>query len=142
MFFEGYSALSESLKTNKIGSEIKFNSTFLDFLSTKPKYLRDFSNGLASHSQWVSDELIPKIHLGDSSIVLSIGGHTGALLCELAQHHHHIQGVIFDAALFLQPIENRIQEDNLAGRIKVQAGNYIDHIPQGFDTIICESIAK
>jgi len=142
MFFEGCSAISESLKTNKIGAEIKFNSSFFDLLSSKPEYLRDFSNGLASHSQWISDELLPKIHLEESSIVLSIGGHTGSLLCELSKHHHHIQSVVFDAPLFIKSIESRIQEYYLAGRIKVQAGNYLDHIPQGFDTIICESIAK
>jgi len=42
MFYEGYSVLSECLKTGKTAPEIKFNSTFLDFLSSKHEYLKDF----------------------------------------------------------------------------------------------------
>jgi len=44
--------------------------------------------------------------------------------------------------LFRQGIEKKIQELNVSDRVKVQAGNYIDNIPQGFDTILCEFVAK
>jgi hypothetical protein len=77
MFYECLSVVSECLKTGKTAPEIKFNSTFFDFLGSKPEYLKDFTCGLASHSKWIFDELIPKIDLSNSRKVLSIGGHTG-----------------------------------------------------------------
>jgi len=142
MFYECYSVLSESIKTDKTTPEIKYDSTFFDYLGSKPECLKDFMHGVSSYFKKISPELIPHINLQNSHKIISMGGHTGDLLCEIAKHNPNIQGVIFEPTLFRQTIDTKIQECNLSDRIKVQAGNYIDNVPQGFDTIICECVSK
>jgi len=98
--------------------------------------------GAGALAKWLSDEIIPAIDLTNAHKVLQVGGASPALISELAKHYKNFNGAIYTKTLFRQAAEKCINECQLGDRIKVLTGNFVDNVPEGFDTIVMTCVAS
>jgi len=139
--FDFLSALPDCLKLDKTAPEVRYNSTFFDFMGQKPEFMQDFLCGSSAYIKWVSDEILPAIDLSSANKVLQVGGDGSELIVQLAKHYKNFQGSVYDLTLYRQANEKCINECQLSERIKVMSGNYVDSLPEGFDTVVMKFLS-
>jgi len=134
--FDLLSALPDCLKLDKTAPEVRYDATFYDFVGQKPDFMQDFLCGSIAFTKWVSDEILPAIDLSNANKVLQVGGDGPELIIQLAKRYKNFNGSVYDLTLYRQANEKCIHECQLSDRIKVMSGNYVDSLPEGFDTVV------
>lgn len=134
--YEFYSVFSEILKSDKSAPQIKFNQSFNDFVSQNAELLEEYVETYSMFIKKYSKDIVPSIDLSQSRKVIEVGGRDGSFLAELAGVYRDFTGAIYEQTTFRKFAEKTIQEYNLGDRIKVASGNFIDTVPEGFDTVI------
>lgn len=141
-FYDLLSVNKISLYDHKSSSEIKYQQTMNDYLGHRCEIAKEMSDAYWGDIRLNSSEILPKINLDNAHKILDVGGHCGGLLIELAKKYTKIEGTVYDQTLYRQFILKNIKDNNLSDRIKVAVGNYLDSIPQGFDTILLKCVTS
>jgi len=87
----------------------------------------------------VAKDIIPYIDLSNSSKVIEVGGRDGTFLAELTKVYPNFTGTFLDQTLYRNFVERTVQEYNIRDRVKIISGNFVDSIPEGFDTVILKA---
>lgn len=122
--------------------DIKFGVNFNDYLGQKSDYFKEFIEVIDLFNGFTSDKFKDAINLSNAHKVLEISGRTGDLLINLAQAYPHIEGMVYDQTLYRQHIHHNIHTNGLLDRLKVSTGNFIDSVPEGYDTVIMNCVAQ
>ncbi|CAG9331900.1 unnamed protein product [Blepharisma stoltei] len=134
--YEFYSVFPEVLKSEKTAPELKFNQTFNDFISQRPELLEEYIATYKMFIKIVANDIAPHIDLRNSRKVIEVGGRDGTLLNELAKVYRDFTGTIYEQTVFRNFVEKNISDYGHGERIKVASGNFVDAVPEGFDTVI------
>jgi hypothetical protein len=72
--------------------------------------------------------------------LVDVGGGHGALLSTILEKYPQIQGVLFDTPPVIEGATRAIEEQSLAGRCELVAGDFFRSVPQGGDAYLMKSI--
>jgi len=137
--YEFYSVFQDVLKSDRTAPEIKNNQTFQEFLGQKPELLTEYVDTYRMFVKMVAKDIIPLIDLTNSRKVIEVGGRDGTFLAELTKVYSDFTGAFFDQTLYRNFVERTVTEYNIRDRIKILSGNFVDSVPEGFDTVILKA---
>lgn len=118
--------LDAALKTGQAQSEMKMFK-----LQSMPTRLQAFSKSMEQISRRNFEELVKVFDLSDRKTICDIGGASGLLCTTLAQAAPHLRCITFDLAP-VEPIARaHVQDEGLADRVDVVAGDFcVDPLPR------------
>eukprot|EP00358_Blepharisma_japonicum_P005703 CAMPEP_0202941986 /NCGR_PEP_ID=MMETSP1395-20130829/2142_1 /ASSEMBLY_ACC=CAM_ASM_000871 /TAXON_ID=5961 /ORGANISM="Blepharisma japonicum, Strain Stock R1072" /LENGTH=185 /DNA_ID=CAMNT_0049637755 /DNA_START=260 /DNA_END=814 /DNA_ORIENTATION=- len=79
-------------------------------------------------------------NLSSVNRVLDVGGGDGSLLIELLKWNSHISGAVYELEEVKSKAENNFAENNLQEKLSVITGNFLNHVPKGYDCIVMKHI--
>lgn len=114
------------------------NETF-DFLVANPREAEIFNKGMSNASALFAKALLSAYSFKKSRHIIDIGGGNGNLLLAILQKYSHCTATLFDLPQVIEPLLLR----NAAisnERIKLDAGDFFNQMPDGADTYILKNV--
>lgn len=123
--------LEEGLMTGMPQNESKDgNMHFFEQLYQSPERLKEFVNAMSGIQGGNFMTLTKKFDFSKYKTMADIGGADGFLSCMIALHHPAISLTTYDLPPVAPLAEEKIAKFNLAGKIKVESGDFLkDAIP-------------
>jgi len=138
-----YSLLSQTLNCLKVetsASHLAFNKPVHDALNDYPKYRDIYQNTMAIFTRGSGPMIKQALDLSNTKKLLDVGGSNGTLITCLLKDQPGISGAVLDIPEVVESARANIAEQNMQSRIGVIAGNALEEIPSGFDSIIMKYI--
>ena len=130
--YQFWGNLEEGLLTGKPQNESKNGSNmhFFEDLYQSPEKLKEFMDAMSGIQAGNFITLAKKFDFSKYKTMADIGGADGFLSCMIALQHPSISLTTYDLPAVAPLAEEKIAKLNLAGKIKVERGNFLnDPIP-------------
>mmetsp|Transcript_19370 Transcript_19370/g.19358 ORF Transcript_19370/g.19358 Transcript_19370/m.19358 type:complete len:335 (+) Transcript_19370:15-1019(+) len=128
-------SLTDSLKVNKSAHELRFGSGCFEYIRENPHMLTAFQDFMTILTLREIPTFV-RIELGNAHRILDIGGADGSFMIELCKIHAELTGAVFDLEEVTERATKNIEKNGFQERLAVISGNFLDHVPEGFDCII------
>jgi SAM-dependent methyltransferase len=134
-----WSGLTESIRTGKTASELdsQVGGRF-GAIGRDPRLGELFDNAMVSMARHVAKDVLAAHDFSRAGSILDVGGGTGALLIDILRALPGLTGAVLD----LPRCENGFRQvaAGLEQRARFIAGDFLQGIPQGFDTLLVKSV--
>ncbi|GHE84201.1 methyltransferase [Streptomyces longispororuber] len=130
--------LDEAVRTGRPAFDEVHGAPFFDYLAAHPDTQTLFDNGMASLSGPLDDVIAATYPFPDSGTVVDVGGGQGGLLAAVLRRHPGLTGVLFDQERTVAG--HRLDGADLAGRWRVESGDFFTAVPAGGDRYFLKHI--
>lgn len=101
-----------------------------------PDVAETYSDLMAQSQILVSEDTLRAVDFSSTSVVMDVGGGSGAFLAAVGRANPDVKLVLFDLPQVAPSAHARFARENLAARATVKAGSFrTDPVPKGADTI-------
>ena len=101
-----------------------------------PEDAERYSDLMADSQALVAEETLRAVSLGDTRVLLDVGGGTGVFLAAAARRHPQLGGTLFDLPAVAGQAAARFAREGLSERLTAVPGSFrTDPLPPGADTI-------
>ncbi|MFI9255694.1 methyltransferase [Streptomyces sp. NPDC053069] len=138
LYWKPMGRLHETVRTGHTVFDDMYGAQFFPYLQTVPELSTLFNSGTAGFSrQWIG-QIAASYDFPDGARVVDVGGGRGDLLRGVLAAHPGITGTLYDQESVLA--EHRLDVPELAGRWSVQAGDFFERVPAGYDYYFLKSV--
>jgi hypothetical protein len=140
-YWGAWGALEHSVTTGRPAFELVFGARLFDHLARHPEAAARFDAGMAGGSARAAAAVVGA--LGDLSHVgtaVDVGGGRGALLAALLRAHPEMRGVLLELAHVAEAARVALAAAGLAGRCRVEVGDFFAAVPAGGDLYLLQRI--
>ncbi len=130
---------SEVLTDGHSGVEHAYGKRLYDCLHDDADLTNAFSDAMTSNSAHPSMAIARAFPFQDHSSVLDLGGGTGLLLASILHEHPSLTGAVLEISDLKNGAENFLAEQGLLDRARVEIGDFIQSVPDGFDVYIVKN---
>ncbi|TSA81707.1 methyltransferase [Deinococcus detaillensis] len=134
----GWANLEHAVRTGDCAFEAVYHMPVFDYLKLHPDEAELFNvlmqNGTGDRPAAVA----AACDLTGASLVVDVGGGTGALLAALLERNPGMRGLLFDQEAVVAGAGRVLGE--LAKRVEVQAGSFFESVPPGGDVYLLSQI--
>ncbi len=106
-----------------------FGAPFYSHLAADPVAGPAYDAGMAAFSKLVSNDVTAGYDFPDNATVVDLGGGRGGLLRSILLQHPKLTGVLFDLPNVVE--HHVLDEPDLAGRWRVESGDFFEAVPEG-----------
>ena len=109
-----------------------------DWLADQPEASKIFQDWLATAAKLASEEISTKLQLQKGKYgILDLGGGHGVYSAAICRRYPDVTATIYDSPLALESASDLIAQEDLTGRISLQAGDFmVDEIGTGYDIVL------
>ena len=104
-------------------------------MQKSPEWLNLFQKHMKNITARNFSQVIESIDLTSVNKLLDVGGGDGSLAIALAKANENVSFAVYELERVKEKAEKNIEENGLADRISAIAGNFLESIPEGFDSI-------
>jgi O-methyltransferase domain/Dimerisation domain len=141
---ESYQAWGELLHAVRTGNS-PFRTVFGDdlftYLGSRPER-RSVFNGTMAASAPFFEHLATRYPFAPGSLVVDVGGGSGAMLAAILAAHPDVRGIVFDAAGVVDEADARFAAQGLSDRGQVVPGDFFQHVPPSGDVYMLSRILQ
>ncbi len=138
LYWTPMAQLWETVRTGHTAFDDIFGAQFFPYLQSDPERAQIFNSGTAGFSRLWIDGVVEAYDFTPGSSVIDVGGGTGSLLRAVLAANPQLTGTLYDQASVLP--ENVLDIPEIAGRWRVEAGNFFQSVPSGHDYYLLKSI--
>jgi hypothetical protein len=137
-FWEPTGRLHEAVRTGATVFEEQYGTPFYGYVATNPEFGSAFNSSMAAASQAMTNGITKALDFSQAKTVVDVGGGRGGLLRSILLHNPHMTGILFDQENVVA--EHVLDTPDLAGRWKVEAGDFFASVPTGADVYFLKHV--
>jgi DNA-binding HxlR family transcriptional regulator len=99
-----------------------------------------FHRAMVELTRLAIPQILPLLELGDTRVVVDVGGGRGELLSAVLHERPHARGVLFDQPGALDGAHAALEAAGLAARCRVEGGDFFAALPAGGDLYLLKSV--
>jgi SAM-dependent methyltransferase len=111
-----------------------------DYLAEHPEDGNQFNATMAELSTTMIPALIAAYDFADASVVVDVGGGTGATLAGILEANPAASGILFDLAEVVDKGRTLLAERGLEERVRCVAGDFFRAVPEGGDLYLLRAV--
>lgn len=139
-FYNTRAQLPYSIRNGEPAFEHLHGKSVFEYLAENPAAAKIFDDGKTSLSKREGAAVIGAYDFSGMTRLVDVGGGHGALLSTILEKYPQMKGVLFDTPPLIEGAKKAIEEQGLAGRCELVAGDFFRSVPQGGDAYIMKSI--
>jgi hypothetical protein len=137
MQFKIFGELMHSVKTGRCTSELFINTGVFEHMG-QSKELNDLYNkAMTNTSKMQVAAVLSSFNFDKYRHIVDVGGGLGFFISAILSKYKTMQGTLFDLP---QVVNDKVDDDSFAGRMKIASGSFFDTIPEGGDLYILKNI--
>ncbi len=140
MLARSWLGLGDSIRRGKTVSELAGTAGRYEELVGDQGSARLFDAAMISMTRLAAKEILSAHDFSAAGRILDVGGGNGALLIELLRKQPHLTGSVLDLPRCEAGAQQEIENAGLAQVAKFVCGDFFEHIPSGFDTLLLKSV--
>lgn len=138
--WQAYGALSYTIKTGKPAFNYLFNEGYFDYIARDKKRSEQFDKGMANISEEENKQIAKSINFSEYPHIVDVGSGVGGLIAEILNKNTQLQATIYELPHLVPLATNYIKEKNLADRVQIVAGSFLDSVASGGNLYILKRI--
>lgn len=115
-----------------------FGDQFYSYVANDPVTGPAYDSGMASFSNLVSNDVTAAYDFPDHAAVVDVGGGRGGLLRGILRQNPNLTGILFDLPNVVE--HHVLDEPDLAGRWRVDSGDFFESVPEGGDIYVVKHV--
>ena len=139
-FVEPWLDTEEVLSSKKNSFEIRGKGNLYSEIQKFPDWLNLFQDYMKKVTQRNFQEVVNAIDLSSVNGLLDVGGGDGSLTISLAKANPNVEFGVFELEEIEERAKKNIEDNNLAHRIQVFTGDFLESVKDGFDSICMKHI--
>ena len=143
MVLDGYRAWEhclESMRTGRTGQSIAFGEEHWQTIAREPDQANRFNQAMAAQTEQASGFVVSNLDFTNSSVVVDLGGGTGALAAGILDAHPHLRGILCDLRAGLVGALEYLALRGLSDRCAVVEADFFDRVPSGGDVYLLKQV--
>ncbi|GEB52014.1 methyltransferase [Streptomyces cacaoi] len=140
VFRRAWARLEHSVRTGEPGFDEEFGTDFFHHLAGQPELAETFASSMREATRTLSTALAEVYDFSAHGRVVDVGGADGTLLTTVLGAHPGVHGVVFDSPAGGRDAPATVRKAGLAGRCRVETGDFFDAVPPGGDLYVLKSI--
>jgi ubiquinone/menaquinone biosynthesis C-methylase UbiE len=133
MHFYAWPEILYSLRTGKAAFNKVFGEGLYDYMADHPEAAEPFDRAMGAYTEIVTAAVLENYDFAPYSRIIDVGGGAGIFLAKILERYAHIHGTVYDRDHVVARTSERIHKMALDGRMGVQAGSFLEHVPAGAD---------
>ncbi|TWP50548.1 SAM-dependent methyltransferase [Lentzea tibetensis] len=138
IFLEPAARMYDTVVSGRAVFDDIFDAPFYEHLANDPVTGPAYNAGMAAFSNLVSNDVTAAYDFPDHAVVVDVGGGRGGLLRSILLQHPHVTGVLFDLPSVVD--DHVLDEPDLAGRWRVESGDFFESVPEGGDVYVFKHV--
>lgn len=129
-----------SVQTGKTGFERSFGVPLFDWLSGHPAQASLFNDTMVGFHGMEPPAVAAAYDFSVFRTIADVGGSTGNVLTTVLSAHSGPVGILYDLPHVVHDAPALIRQRGLGDRIRIEGGNFFDHVPAGADAYILSHV--
>jgi O-methyltransferase domain/Dimerisation domain len=131
--YEAWGDLLHSVTTGEIAFDHVFKMPVFDYYAQHPENATIFNNAMTGMSLATNDAVLAGYDFSSIGKLVDVGGGHGSLVISILKANPRMKGVLFDAPPVVKGARQRIEDEGVADRCEVIAGDFFESVPAGAD---------
>ncbi|MEV0845454.1 methyltransferase [Streptomyces sp. NPDC049954] len=143
VFRQAWSRLDHSVRTGAPAFDEVFGTGFFPYLRERPGLSAAFAASMREATRTLSTALAREYAFPQAGTVVDVGGADGTLLAAVLGARpgaDRLTGVVFDSAEGAEDAPATLRAAGLAGRARVETGDFFTAVPEGGDLYVLKSV--
>jgi hypothetical protein len=133
MHFFVWPEILYSLKTGEAAFNKVFDNGLYPYMTDDQESAEAFDRAMAAYTEVVADAVLENYDFSPYSYVIDVGGGRGIFLEKILGRYPQLRGTVYDRDHVVARTARRLQKWALNGRLGVQAGSFLESVPEGAD---------
>ena len=135
-----YSGLLETVRTGRPAYPNVHGRGFWEDLASDADLARTFASLMEAHSSQLAEDVVNGYHWNGATLVIDVGGGSGALLAEVLHAHPHLRGVLVDLMAQSPDAARILKAAGVSDRCQRVACDFFGPLPTGGDVYVLRNI--
>jgi SAM-dependent methyltransferase len=143
MQLDGYRAWEcclESLRTGRTGQLIAFGEDHWQTLARHPDQADRFNQAMVAQTEQASGFVTSNLDLKNASVIVDVGGGTGALAAGVLDAYPNMRGIVCDLPAGLVGAAEYLARRGVDDRCAVVEADFFDSVPEGGDLYLLKQV--
>lgn len=138
--YPAWGDLLHSVKTGEIAFDHAFGMPCWEFFAQHPENAKTFNDAMTGMTLAVNDAVLFGYDFSSINKIVDVGGGHGGLIASILKKHPQMTGILFDAPSVVTGAKSRIEDEGIADRCDLVAGDFFESVPSGGDAYILKWI--
>ena len=130
----------ETLQTGVTGQSLAYGGTLWDTIASDPDYASRFNQSMAANSEEAVRFVAGAGDFAQASLIVDVGGGTGALAAGILLAHPHLRGIVCDLTAGLTETRDYMARLGLTDRCSIVEADFFKSVPGGGDVYLLKQI--
>src|SRR5258707_3311125 len=136
----GFANLLHSLQTGRTGFEKAQGMPFFDYLAQHPEAASVFSGAMVGLHGAEPPAVAAAYDFSTFKTVVDVGAASGNMLAAILGRHPKPRGVLFDRPHVVVDAAKLLNDNGVADRVTIEAGDFFQSVPSGGDAYVLSHI--
>lgn len=132
--------LTETVQTGRTGWQIVFGTSLWGLLDRDSDYAQRFNRAMVAASQTVAEFVAAGSDFSTASVIVDVGGGTGALAAGILQAHTGLRAIVCDLAAGLAGTREYLSQLGVLDRCSIVESDFFVSVPEGGDVYLLKNI--
>ena len=132
--------LDHSVRTGAPAFDAHFGCDCFSYMQRHPRTLDVFQAAMTSYSALTGGAVAQAYDFSTTGTLLDVGGGHGSLLGFILDRWAEPSAILYDRPEVIAQAEPSVRSGPHASRIRLEAGDFFERVPEGADTIIMKHI--
>lgn len=137
--WQAFGQLEHSVNTGKDCYTELFGKGVFDYLHEHPAEAQEFDEAMDNYAKFENPILAEALPLGDTDLIVDIGGGRGDFLRHVLLHNKDVDGILFDQPFVIKQ-SHKYDDDESFNRTSKVGGNFFESIPANADAYVLKRI--
>jgi orsellinic acid C2-O-methyltransferase len=138
--YRAWEHLAETVQTGRTGWQIVFGTSLWGLLDRDSDYGQRFNRAMVAVSQTVADFVTAGSDFSTASVIVDVGGGTGALAAGILRAHPGLRGIVCDLAAGLAGTQEYLSQLGVLDRCTMVESDFFVSVPEGGDVYLLKNI--
>jgi len=139
-FYQAWGQLLFSVRTGGGGFREAYRAGFFEYMDRHPDRHRIYDEAMHGIHGAESEPILAAYDFSRFHRIVDVGGGNGGLLTGILQKYPEPDGILFDLPAVAERARDGIEAVKLAGRCRVEGGDFFSAVPQGADCYLLRHI--
>ncbi len=138
--YPAWGDLLHSVRTGEIAFDHAFGMPIWKFFEQHPENAKTFNEAMTGTTNVVNDAVLSSYDFSLFRKIVDIGGGHGSFIASILKANSQMKGILFDAPPVIAGALSRIEDEGIADRCEVVAGDFFQSVPADCDAYILKWI--
>jgi C-methyltransferase len=137
---ERWTRLVDAIRTGTSVVPVLHGQESFDYFANYPQHAELFHRTMTSISELTDASVVAGYDFSCYPTIVDVGGGHGPLLAAILAAAPESQGVLYDLPSVVAAAPNLLCKNNVADRVRLEAGSFFDRVPVGGDVYVLKNI--